>query len=175
MIMFIAISDFWNNIAIALEQFTQNVGEWDWANISTQVKNWLLSGSGVAAIGLFLKFGVPYFKSNKQLALMGKLIERVASSELEQQTVGNILTDYISLQSDVNVTSKTLTPEQKQRFVDLSAQLKLMQSERLQDIGKDIEEMVEDNVITADEAIELAKNLPIVEEALGTKLSDIGK
>lgn len=173
--MFIAISDFWTNIALGLEQLWQNISGLDWVEISTKIKNWTLSGTGFAVVGLFLKFGVPYFKSNKQLALIGKLIERTASAEKEQQTVGNILIDYISLQSETNEMSKTLSKEQKDKFTDLANALKVMKDERMKSIGADIEEMVEDNVITAEEAVELTKNIPVIETALGTKISDIGK
>jgi len=171
--MFIAISDFWNNIAGGLDQIGVFFNNIDWVATSTGIKNWILSGAGLGVLGLFLKFGVPYFKDKKQLTILGKLIERVAASELEQQTVGNVLTDYISLQSEVNVTSKTLTQEQKEKFTLLATNLKEMQNERMQSIGEEIETMVEDNVITAEEGVELLKNVPIIEEALGTKLSDI--
>lgn len=173
--MFIAINDFWVNIAQGLEQILENIGGWNWGEISTQVKNWLLSGSGIAVVGLFLKFGVPYFKSNKQLALISKLIERVVSLETEQQTVGNVLTEYISLQSEVNTTSRTLTADQKQKFTNLATALKTMQNERYKNIGAEIEEMVEDNVITAEESVELLKNVPVIEQALGTNINNIGK
>ena len=173
--MFIAISDFWNNIAMGLEQFFNNIGNVDWTETSMQFKNWILSGAGIATLGLFLKYGVPYFKANKQLKLIGKLIERVVSLEREQQTVGNVLVEYVSLQSEVNVTSKTLTPEQKEKFTDLATTLQAMKNERYKSIGVEIEEMVEDGEISASEAIELTKNIPVIEMALGTNINDIGK
>ena len=179
MMMFLAVSDFFTNMATAIQEWFVTIGNMNWVDISTQIKNWALTGGGAVAIGYLIKYGVPFFKnSNKpilqqlgvQLEITDKLLKKIDLLETSQQTVGNVLTDWIGLQSEVNVVSKTLTDEQKQKFVALAEKMKLV---GLTAQASKIEEIVKDNVVTATEVKELVESTKIGEKVLGTSINNI--
>jgi hypothetical protein len=169
-----SIAEFWQSISDGLNQLFENIGDWNWESIVTYIKNVGIMGF----LTVVLKTGLPVFKSLKNsnkpiLKLVGRLIERIDSLEKENQTVGNVLTEYIALQSETNSMSITLPQEQKDKFLAFATTLKEMQNARLQSIGADIEKMVEDNEITADEAKELLDTIPEAKKILGTNINDI--
>lgn len=176
--MFNAISDFWLNIGEALKQLVENIGGWDWETIVNYLKNISLGSVGV----VFLKFAIPFFKNSnkpilnelaKQKEIVQTLNAKIQSLEEKDQTIGNVLTEWIGLQANTNLVSKTLTDEQKQAFVDLAAKMRLIQIGEVQVAAEKIEQIVDDKIVHASEIQDLVKSTKIGEQILGTNINSI--
>lgn len=168
--------NIYESMAEGLANIFELISSWNWVDISTQIKNWVLSASGLTVVALFIKVAIPFFRnSNKPiLKKIAVLSDKVESMEKADQNIGNILTEWIGLQSDVNATSRTLTPEQKEAFVQLSYRMKLASNPETIAAGEKIQEIVEDGVVTIDEVKDLVASTKIGEKVLGTNINSIG-
>lgn len=163
---------------------------WDWlmTNGGELIKylSYLLTGGGVLTIAISVfKVILPFLKnSNKpiisQLALTLEKIETLA----EKQEISNAkiqalrdenktLKEYLLLASEANERNITLTEEMREKFKFLADGLKNTENEKAIEIAEKVENIIEDNTITKEEIIELAEELPEVENVLGMTLQDI--
>lgn len=176
--MFLAISDFWLNIGDAFNELFKNIEGWNWDNIMQYVQN-----IGLPTILLFgLRYIYPLIKNSKkkelealekQLDILNQTKMEILNLRQEDRTIKTLITKWIELQSEINVNSKTLTLEQKQKFIDIANGLREIDSEKTKDIADKIDEMVSDNKITSDEAIELAEENETVKEIFGTNIDNL--
>jgi hypothetical protein len=180
--MFLSISDFWIDIAQALEDFGQQIGGWNWENIIQYAKNLIAAVSWPTVIYFLLRYVIPILKgSNKpvlkevgaQAEIIKLLADKLNDLERKEQTVGQLLEEWIVLQSDVNSMSRTLSPKHKQAFIDLAEKMKEHQDERIRTMGIQIDEIVDDGEVSADEVKDLIENTKTGEQVFGTNLNDI--
>jgi len=180
--MFLAIDETLTNIAIAIQEWFNGIENWDWVTITTQAKNWLVGGGMATLVGLTVKYGLPFLKnSNKplleQFAVQAEIItalqNKIVSMDESQKTVGNVLGEWIGLQADVNATSRTLTAEQKQTFVDVASKMRLVNNTQITAAANEIDKIVEDNVVTAEEMVDLVKQTNVGQKVLGTNINTI--
>ena len=68
------------------------------------------------------------------------------------------MTEWIGLQANTNLVSKTLTDEQKQAFVDLAAKMRLIQIGEVQVAAEKIEQIVDDKIVHASEIQDLVES-----------------
>lgn len=179
-----SLGDMWISIAEGISY------GWDWlmTNGGEIIKylSYLLTGGGVTTITIFVvKFILPLLKnSNKpvlsQLALTLEKIETLA----EKQEISNAeiqvlrdenktLKEYLLLASEANERNITLTEEMREKFKFLADGLKNTENEKAIEIAEKVENIIEDNTITKEEIIELAEEIPEVENVLGMTLQDI--
>lgn len=180
---FLSMAEAIENIVKGLESAWKNIGTWDWETI----KNWVLSGGALTALTLFAKFGIPFFKnSNKpilkelgtQAETIVNLVEEVKSLRLENKTIKDGIkstVQYLEVTADVNLSSKVLSAEHKEKFTIALDTLKKFDSVIANEVVSKVENIIEDNVITADEAIDLAETNEKVKEVFGTKIADLIK
>lgn len=163
---------------------------WDWlmTNGGELIKYlfYLLTGGGVTTITIFvIKSVLPFLKnSNKpvlsELALhleqLKTLAEKqeVANAEIQVLRDENkTLKEYLLLASEVNTRNVTLTNEMREKFQYLAEGLKNTENAKAIEIAEKVENIIEDNTITKEEIIELAEEIPEVENVLGMTLQDI--
>lgn len=181
--MFLSFIDVVKNIVDGLSGVWQTVRTIDWET----VKNWVFSGGGVLLVGLFAKYGIPFFKnSNKPILVkmatlyetVDGLITEIKQLRAENKTIkdgvkGTI--HYLELNAEVNLSSKVLTQEQKEKFTQASEMLKTIGTNLAVETAELVEKVIEDNTITVDEAIEIAEKNKEIEKAFGTPISSLLK
>lgn len=166
-------------ITNAIMEFVNSVPNWNWTDITTNLKNFLVGGGIVTA----LKFGIPFFKnSNKPLLVkLGLLTEKILTLSEEVKTIHdengtlktalNYVLDYVEVSANVNLSSRTLTVEQKAAFDNWVTTYRTNFGQNV--AVEKVAEIVSDGVITKEEVVELGSNAPVVEKVLGTPLSQI--
>lgn len=179
MLVLATASDVLTKIAQSISDFFANIPDWDWASIWLWIKGILVSFLSGTSIWALLRFAVPFFKDSGLKKVLQAFIDfkdsfdkaKLAQDE-KDRTFGAILTDWITLQATTNLTSRTLTEEQKQAFVALADRM-VAYNASLQPQADKIKEIVEDNVVTADEALALAETTKIGQEILGTSIDSV--
>jgi len=172
-----------NEILLKLSQgileFINGIGGWDWLKITEWLKNFVVGGGMIAVI----RYGIPLLRnSNKpvlaQLAVLGEkfLAMQQAYQELKAENAtlkqGVFATlGYIETSAQVNLTSKTLTADQKANFL---VWLESVKSLLHPDVVAEAQQAVADGVITAEEVASIAEKVPRVAEVLLTPLNSIG-
>ena len=75
--------NIYEGLAEGIANIIDLIGSWNWVDISTQIKNWVLSGSGLVVLGLFVKTVIPLLRnSNKPiLAKIAVLTDKIQSME----------------------------------------------------------------------------------------------
>lgn len=178
--MFLTVSDFWANIAEAIQDFINNIPNWNWSGVWEWAKGIATTVGWGGLFAIIIRYIIPFVKdANKptltalaqQAEILGALELKIKSLDEANRTVGTVLTEWIGLQSEVNVLSKTLTDEQKQAFVLLADRMKAIPS--LLASAEKIEQIVADSVVTADEAKDLIASTELGQAVLGTNLNDI--
>ena len=181
--IFLSMAEAIENIVNGLQSAWQSIGTWDWETI----KNWFVTGGGALAVGVFIKYGVPFFKnSNKpilrelgtQAETIVNLVQEIKDLRLENKTIKEGIkstVQYLEVSADVNLSSKVLSANQKEKFTTALNTLKAFDSTFANEAVLKVEKIIEDNVITADEAIELAETNEKVKEVFGTKIADLMK
>ena len=179
-----SIGEMWVSIAEGISY------GWDWlmTNGGEIIKylSYLLTGGGVTTITIFVvKFILPLLKnSNKPVLKDLSIVLEKIKSLAEKQEVANTeiqvlrdenktLKEYLLLASEVNERNITLSNEMRQKFQYLADGLKSTENEKAIEIAGKVENVIEDNTITKEEIIELAEELPEVENVLGMTLQDI--
>jgi hypothetical protein len=160
-------------------EFINGIGTWDWTTIVEWAKNFVLSGSAIVAI----KYALPFFKNSNrpilaQLAVLGEKI--VAAEQTYQDLKAENATlkqglfavlGYMETSAQVNLTSKTLTAEQKATFLSW---LEVVKPLLHPEVVAEAQEAVADGVVTAEEVASIAEKVPRVAEVLLTPLNSIG-
>ena len=173
--MILQLSDFWLNIGGAIEQFIEQIGSWNWNNILEYFKNISLGGVSLTILGLFIKLVIPLLKNSnkKTFQKLGELYDKIDSLENKEQTISNILKEWIALQSEVNAKSVTLKPEYKMAFSNLAQAMRLVDDENVKEAANKIDEIIEDNKVSAEEMQDLIESTEIGEIVMGTNINDI--
>ena len=184
--MFLAsMSEMYENIVNGLGLFFEQVGDLNWTNIWNWIKGLTVSGSMIGGLAVLIKTVVPMLKnSNKilfnKLGELGlqtsNLLTKVDELQLENKTLREGMlgvVDYLETSANINISSRTLTQAEKDKFVQVATVLKQVKVPLVESFVAKVEQAVADNVITKEEAIDIADDIPQVEQALGTKISDI--
>ena len=160
-------------------EFINGIGSWNWTDITTWLKNFVVGGGLLVA----LKYAVPFFKNSNKPVLnqLGALGEKIIQVEQTYQdlkaenatlkTATFAMLGYIEASAQVNLTSKTLTPEQKASFL---AWLETVKPLLHPELVAQAQEAVADSVVTAQEVTAIAERAPRVAEVLLKPLSQIG-
>jgi len=161
------ISEIWNGIIISAP---------GWIDYAIEA----LKGLGIGGIALIiLKLIVPALKTINDPTLK-KLIElfemvvtlksevqaseaRAIVSEEKNATINELLVEYMSLSAQTNSNSRTLTPESKKQYEDLAAKFTALGKH---EVAESITEMIADNVVTAEEVVAVANQVPEIAEVL---------
>jgi len=169
------LSDFWLNIGEALNQFVENIGGWNWNNILEYFKNISLGTVALTILTLTVKVGLPLLRNSNKLILkkFAELYENVSDLKKENQTVSNILKQWVVLQSDINKYSKTLKPEHKKAFSDLAEAMRMVEDNNVQEAANKIDEIIEDNKVDVNEMQDLVESTDLGKQVLGTNINDI--
>lgn len=181
--MFLTAYETFSNFVEALRGVWETVIGWDWTTISTQVKNWLVGGGGVAIVIIATRYGIPFLKGKLTNKKFGEVLlelaitkSQITAMDLQSKTVKEgviALTKYAEAAAEINLTSKLLSQEQKANFQVVLDKLHAADSVLAEVVAIEIEKIVEDGEITQEEIIELAEKAPIVKEILGTNINDI--
>ena len=169
------LSDFWLNIGEALQQLYQNIGDWNWDNILTYFQNISLGTVALTILTLTVKVGLPLLRnSNKKIFnKLADLYDEISTLQKKEQTISNILREWIALQSDVNKVSRTLKPEHKKAFADLADTMRMVDNEEIKEAADKIDEIIEDNKVSASEMQDLIESTEVGKDILGTNINDI--
>lgn len=169
------LSDFWLSIVESFEAFAQNIGDWNWDNILEYFQNISLGGVALAILTITIKVVVPLLKNSnkKTLQKLGELHSNIARLSKENQTLSVILTEWISLQSEVNEVSKTLKPEHKAAFKELAERMRELKKEKLTEHANMIDDIIADDKVDLSEIQDLIESTEIGKKALGTNINDI--
>lgn len=179
-----SIGEMWVSIAEGIAY------GWDWLMTNggavLQYLSYVLTGGGITTITIFMiKFVLPFLKnSNKpvlselalQLEKLKTLAEKqeVANAEIQiLRDENKTLKEYLLLASEANERNIVLTQEMRDKFGFLAEGLKNTENAKAIEIAEKVENVIEDNTITQEEIIELAEELPEVENVLGMTLQDI--
>lgn len=174
--MFLSASEFFTNIVDGLAQAWAWVMALDWAETWNYIKNIGLSGAALLAI----RYGVPFLKgktANKKyqaildgVLALSETVNAVKDEEKTLKEAVSLLLANIEATAQVNATSKMLTTEQRQIFLDIAQ--KIAEFKPL--LAKKIQVAAEDGKITADEAMEIASEVsPEIKETLLTPISEL--
>ena len=174
--MFLSASEIFTNIVDGLRVAWEFVKNLDWAATWEYIKNIGLTGAAVIVV----RYAVPFLKgktANKkyQNILDGVLAvtETVNTLSTQEKTLKegiSLLLSNIEATANVNATSKMLTTEQQQIFLDIAAQIAAFKPL----LAEKIQEAVADKVLTAEEGMEIAKEIsPEVGDALLTPISTL--
>ncbi len=182
--MFLAsASEVLTNIAQAIQDWINSIPAWNWTSIWDWIKGIVTGSVGGVSLWAILKYAIPFLKDGKTKELLAKVVAQeeniklltsiVEESRSESKTIREVFTEYLSLQSETNATSRTLTLEQKQAFLDFAAKLRLIGTTETDIVANKVEETVEDGVVTAEEAIALAEATELGQKVLGTSIDSI--
>jgi len=173
------MTDVLNNIANALNEFFGWFSELSWPQIWETLKNWLLGGGAVAVVGIAVKYGIPFFKGQSTAMSFANILAEISVLKSQNQTAITgqtalkdalkTMVEYAQAVSQVNITSKTLTSEQKSAFELLLPRLAIVDAE----LAERVATAISDGVVTASEAIDVAAAVPKLKEPFGTSLDDI--
>jgi len=179
-----SIGEMWVSIAEGIAY------GWDWLMTNggslLQYLSYVLTGGGITTITIaFIKFGLPLLK-NSNKPVLKELANALAQIQTlaEKQDISNArieglieenktLKEYLLLASEANSKSVILSDEMKANFGYLAEGLKATEQQVALDIADKIENAIEDNTLTQEEIIEIAEELPEVENVLGMTLQDI--
>jgi len=172
-------------ISTGIQTFFETMGTWNWVDITNFIKNVLLGGGTVAGGFALARIVIPLLKnSNKPvLAQLGALTEKllavseqVVSLHQENSTLRTTLASvgsYLETTANINLSSKTLTQAQKDQLVTWLNQYHTAIGNSATPTVEQINSVIADNVITAQEIVQLAETVPILEKALGTPISQL--
>lgn len=183
MFIFLATaSDFFTKIAESLQGWLDNIPDWNWTGIWEWAKGIATTVGWGGVLAILIKFVIPFVKDSakpiltelaKQAEVIGTLELTIKALEEKDRTIGAVLTEWISLQATTNLTSKTLTDEQKAAFLDIAEKMKALNVEAFTQAADKIETIVEDGVVTAEETVELLESTKLGQAVLGTSLDSI--
>lgn len=178
--------EFLNGISEALQYALQWISTQDYEKILTIIKDFSLTALGGGGIWAVFKWIIPLLRnSNKpvltELANAVALIDGL-KTELDKlkQEEANIkqatltMLAYLETSANVNLTSKTLSPEQKteyQKWIDLVKSLNITEATQGATL---VEQKIADGVLTAEEVIEVAQTIKKVDELVLTPITKIG-
>jgi len=184
--MFLAsMSEMYENIVNGLGLFFEQIGDWNWTNIWNWVKGLSVSGSMIGGLAVLIKTVVPMLRNSNKILLnklgelglqTSNLLTKVDELQLENKTLreGMIgVVGYLETSANVNLSSVSLTKEQKEQFAIVATTLKQVKIPLVDSFVTKIEQAVEDGVMTKEEALDIADDIAQVEQALGTRISDI--
>ncbi|MFA5195430.1 MAG: hypothetical protein WC401_06510 [Bacteroidales bacterium] len=183
--MFLSASEFFSNIVDGLLSFWATIQNANWSEIAEQIKNWVLTGAGAGTIIVIISKIVPLLKNANAPILkeLGKIGEAllIANTEIKKLKEENAtLKDgvkatisYLETTAQVNLSSKVLSEEQKTLFKSAIDTLQSTETKLATHVANDIETIIADGIITADEAIALTEHEPIIKKALGTRIEDL--
>lgn len=178
--------EFLNGISEALQYALQWVSTQDYEKILNIIKDFSLTALGGGGIWAVFKWIIPLLRnSNKPVlnelanavALIDGLkteLDALKQREASIETATLSMLTYLETSANVNLTSKTLSPEQKaqyQKWIDFVKTLNI--TEATQTAIK-VEEKIADGVLTAQEVIEVARDIKTVDELLLTPITKIG-
>ncbi len=182
--MFLSMIEFWNSIAEGIAYGWAWLGE-NGGEILKYVM-YLVTSGGVGTIVIYMiKVLVPIFKnSNKpvltQLATTLEQIQALAEKqEIANQEIqvlrdeNKTLKEYLTLASQVNERNITLTQDMRDKFSYLAEGLKATENAVAVEIANDLEVAIDDDTLTQQEIVEIAENVPEIENVLGMSLNDI--
>ena len=184
--MFLAsMSEMYENIINGLGLFFEQVGDWNWTAIWNWIKGLSVSGSMLGGLAILIKTIVPMLKNSNKILLnkIGALGDTLATTltkidelHLENKTLREGVlgvVDYLETSANINISSRTLTQEQKEKFAIVATVLKQVKVPLVESFVAKVEQAVADNVITKEEVLDIVDDIPRVEEVLGKKISDI--
>lgn len=183
--MFLAsIGETWIAIAEGLE--------YGWAWLADNFTNALkymfyivTSGSFLTGVIYFIKVGLPILKriNNPTLTKLKEMAEdnnitkentlALVSDIKELKEENATLREYVGLASEYNSRNVMLTKEMQEKFGYLSNGLKETKNEIAVNVANKIDESTEDEVLTTEEVVEIANEIPEVEETLGMSVDEI--
>lgn len=163
---------------------------WEWlmTNGGEIIKyvSYLLTGGGVTTITIYIiKIFLPILKNSNKPVLnqLSEALEKLkslaekqdlANSEIQTLRDENkTLKEYLLLASEANERNITLSNEMRQKFQYLADGLKNTENEKAIEIAEKVENVIEDNMVSQEEIIEIAEQLPEVDNVLGMTLEDI--
>jgi hypothetical protein len=179
-----SISETWVAIAESLEY------GWGWLadNFTNALKYTfyiVTSGSVLTGVGYFIKVGLPILKhiNNPTIAKLNEIMKKnnITEEKLNKtlETVTKLkdenatLKEYVALATEANKRNITLTKDMQEKFGYLSKKLKETNNQKAIDISNKIDNVIEDEQLTDDEIVNLAEEIPEVEETLGMSIDDI--
>ena len=178
-------SDMLVNISQAIIDFVNQMGTWDWPTIVQVIKDTLVGSGFVGGVMVVIKYLLPFLRnSNKPIlqeigAVLTQLVflkEKIQQLERENATLRSATTQilgYIEIGAEVNLTSKSITSEQKARIKSWLDAYKISMGDSANAIIAQIENVIDDNQITVEEVMELGSNVQVIEKALGTPISQL--
>lgn len=169
------LSDFWINIGETLQELWNQVGSWNWDNILKYFQNVSLGTVALGILTITAKVGIPLLKNSNKPVLksLGDLYDKINVLEKKDQTISNVLKEWIGLQSDINQYSKTLKPEHKEAFKNLAVAMRMVDNQEIQEAADKIDEIIEDNKIDVAEVQELIESTELGEVVMEANINDI--
>jgi len=179
--LILSASEVFSNIVDGLLNIWVQVQNMEWSTIFADVKNWVVGGGMVVFVAKVL----PFLKnSNKPiLTKLGEIAEKllIANAKIDSLELENLslkdglkaTVNYLETTAQVNLSSKVLSAEQKALFQNAVFALQAVGTELTTHVASEVQTVVADGVITADEVITLAEHAPVIEKALGTPISDL--
>lgn len=179
-----SIGEMWVSIAEGIAY------GWDWfmtnGGAILQYLSYVLTGGGVTAITVaFIKFALPFFKNSNKPVLkeLGVALEQIKILAEKQDLANNeiqtlrdenkTLKEYLLLASEVNERNMTLTDDMKAKFQYLAQGLRETENQKAIEVANKVDNAIEDSTLTQEEIIEIAEEIPEVENVLGMTLQDI--
>jgi predicted DNA-binding protein len=179
-----SISEMWVSIAEGIAY------GWDWLMTNggnlVEYLFYILTSSGVlTGVIAFIKLGLPLLRnSNKpvlnELGIVLQTVQTLAEQQQESnarieilQEENKTLKEYLLLASEANQTSLILSQEMREKFGYLAEGLKATENAIAIDVAEKVENAIEDDTLTTEEIVEIAEELPEVENVLGMTLQDI--
>lgn len=166
-------------ITSALMEFLNNIPNWNWDSIIANVKNFVVGGGMVVAV----KYAIPFFKNSNKPVLTklasvtetvlayGEELKTLHTENATLKTALDMTIGYLETSAQINLSSRTLTTEQKALYDAWITRYKA-------DFGTNatvekVEQIMADNTITREEVVELGNNVPVIERVLGTPIQDL--
>lgn len=171
--MFLSAVDIFTKIVDGFNGWLENIPNWNWDSIVEWLKLSVQTLGIGGIIALLVKVVKPFVEDKTVLNNVIDLANKLDQYKEENSTIKTILTDWVSLQANTNLTSKTLSAEQKQAFLDIAERMKAVGIPNVTEKAEQIEEIVEDGKVTAEETIALAESTKVGQTILGAKVGDI--
>lgn len=179
-----SISEMWVSIAEGIAY------GWDWLMTNggaiLQYLSYVLTGGGITTIAIALiKVGLPYLKNSNKPVLreLSVALEQIKILAEKQDLANNeiqilrdenkTLKEYLLLASEANERNVALSDEMREKFQYLAEGLKNTENAKAIEVAEKIEVAIEDSTLTQEEIIEIAEEIPEVENVLGMTLQDI--
>jgi hypothetical protein len=184
--MILSAYEVLNKISEAIMQFMTTIGEADWLAILEVVKNLAVGGGTGGLVYAVFRYVLPLLKnSNKpilaEIAAQGliivTLIDEIKQLKEENATIKQVgihTLHYLETSANVNLTSKTLSPEQKASYLQWIAFAKTLNITEATKVAEEIEQAIADDKLTVEEAITISQNIKAVNDLVLTPLSQIG-